>query len=112
MITLTEHEIQNLAVNALRKIGFICIVTSNRKRTANTKGTPDVFVYVKNGLWIALEFKQPKGIISKEQIYFNSVGSSYIVYCVDTAVKVCLEAKAKVVSMVYSPYKKKIEELK
>ncbi len=90
---MNEHGIQNLAVKALRKIGFICIVTSNRKRTANTKGTPDVFVYIGKFRWIALEFKQPKGKVSAEQTHLNEAGSSYIVYNVETAIKICMESK-------------------
>lgn len=69
------------------------MVTSNRKRTANTKGTPDVYVYVEHGYWIALEFKQPKGKLTTEQTALNSDGSIYIVDSVDKAIKICLEKK-------------------
>ena len=90
-----EHEIQNLAVKALRKIGFTCIITSNRRRTSNTKGTPDVYVYMEHGYWIGLEFKQPKGKLTVEQTALNSDGSVYIVDSVDKAVRICLNKKSK-----------------
>jgi hypothetical protein len=88
---MTEHEIQKLSVAALRKTSFTCIVTSNRKKTSNTKGCPDVFVYVRRGLWIALEFKQPKGKMSLEQATLNESGSSYIVDSIGGALQVCMK---------------------
>jgi hypothetical protein len=89
---MNEHELQKLAVAALRKIGFTCIVTSNRKHTANTKGCPDVFVYIIKGAWIALEFKQPKsGKASKEQLILSEQEFSYIIDSIDKAIEMCIK---------------------
>jgi hypothetical protein len=88
---MNEHEIQSLAVAALRKIGFTCCVTSNRKRTSNTKGTPDVFVHIGNAGWLAIEFKRPHGgRISSEQAKLNTLKNSYIVDNIDDAIEICL----------------------
>jgi hypothetical protein len=92
---MNEHEIQKLAVAALRKIGFTCMVTSNRKHTANTKGCPDVFVYIVKGAWIGLEFKQPKGKPSKEQLVLSERGFSYVVDSIDRAIDICINFKKK-----------------
>ena len=86
---LTEREIQTYAVKALRKIGFACCVTSNRRATANTKGTPDVFVHIKTGLWIGLEFKSPTGLVSKEQTDKNP----FIARSIEEAVYTAMRAK-------------------
>jgi hypothetical protein len=88
---MNEHDIQKFAVIALRKCGFICCVTSNRKKTSNTKGMPDVYVHISKGAWVALEFKQPKGKPSKEQLKLSEQGYSYIVDNIDTAIEMCIK---------------------
>jgi len=89
----TEREIQTTSVKTLRKMGATCLVTSNRKKTANTKGTPDVFVHMRNGMWLALEFKQPEGKTTTEQFALNQQGYSYIVDSVGAAIKVVLDLR-------------------
>ena len=92
---MTEHTIQNLAVACLRKIGFTVCVTSNRKRTSNTKGTPDTFVNIKGAVWISLEFKQANGKVSIEQLALQQNGMSYVVTSAEEAVQVCLSFRKK-----------------
>jgi hypothetical protein len=86
---MTEHEIQKASINLLHDNGFVCCVTSNRKRTANTKGTPDVFVFVGGKKWIAIEFKSPCGKLSEEQKKLNERGAVYIIRSVEEAIKAC-----------------------
>jgi len=88
-MNLNEHAIQRYAVAALRKLGYTVIVTSNRKRTSNTAGCPDIFVYIKGGVWISLEFKQPKsGKASKAQSKLIDSGMTHIVTSVEEAIGV------------------------
>jgi hypothetical protein len=86
---MTEHGIQKNAVKELRKLNFICCVTSNGKRTANTKGTPDVFVYIGHRVWTGLEFKQRVGKPTKEQKELEEIGANYICRSVEDAVMYC-----------------------
>ena len=88
---MTEREIQRKGVQALRKLGFEVVVTSNRMRTANTKGTPDVFVYSKKReQWTALEVKAPGGKVSKEQSRLEEQGAVTVCRSVDEMVDACL----------------------
>ena len=64
---MTERDIQRQAVKWLRKEGYDVIVTSNGRRTANTRGTPDLFVWVKDR-WYAFDTKMPGGKLSPEQL--------------------------------------------
>ena len=92
---MDEHEIQKYAVMALRKIGFTCCVTSNRKKTSNTRGTPDVFVNISNYHWTALEFKQPDGKVSKTQKQLVDNKLSYIVTSAEEAVLIAISLKRR-----------------
>ena len=89
---MTEREIQRKGVQALRKLGFEVVVTSNRMRTANTKGTPDVFVFKYKGGrgWLALEVKAPSGKVSKEQSRLEEHGAVTVCRSVDEMVEACL----------------------
>jgi hypothetical protein len=86
---MTEREIQTYAVKVLRKLGFTCCVTSNGRRTANTRGTPDVFVLIGKGYWIGLEFKSPTGLVSKEQYDINP----HVARSIEEAVSTTMRAK-------------------
>jgi hypothetical protein len=90
---MTEHTIQNLAVAMIRKIGFTVHVTSNRKKTANTKGIPDTSVHIRGTKWIKIEFKQPRGKISEEQEKLQKEGMIYIVDNVEDAIRICLKER-------------------
>jgi hypothetical protein len=90
---VNEHTIQNLAVAMLRKIGFTVHVTSNRKRTANTKGIPDTSIHIRGTKWIKMEFKQPKGKISPEQLQLQQEGKIYIVDNTEDAIQICLKER-------------------
>lgn len=90
MTNLSERETQTLTVATLRKIGFLVCVTSNRKRTSNTKGTPDLFVHIKDHLWLAMEIKGTGGKLSKEQAFLKDVGTSIVITDVEDAVQTCL----------------------
>jgi hypothetical protein len=86
-VEMNEHDIQRYAVAALRKLGYTVIVTSNRRRTSNTRGTPDTFVWAKKK-WKALEFKQPSGKLTKEQTLLCLSGQINIVTSVEEAIRV------------------------
>jgi hypothetical protein len=90
---MNEHNIQNLAVAMLRKIGFTVCVSSNRKRTSNTKGIPDTFIHIKGKKWVAIEFKQPRGKISLEQLRLERADMSYVVDNVEEAIQICLKER-------------------
>ena len=64
---MNERDIQREAVKWLRKEGYQVLVTSNGRKTANTRGTPDLFVWVKDR-WRAFDTKQPNGKITLEQV--------------------------------------------
>ena len=64
---LSERTIQTIAVQTLRKLGFSVCVTSNGRKTANTHGTPDLFVSIKNYRWLGIEIKRKGGNIRPEQ---------------------------------------------
>ncbi len=90
MNNLTEREIQTVSVKALRKLGYTVCVTSNGKKTANTAGTPDAFVFRKlptTGYWLALEFKSTRGKVSIEQEDLRKQGAIYICRSVDDALR-------------------------
>ena len=90
---MNEHTIQNLAVAMLRKIGFTVCVSSNRKRTSNTKGMPDTFIHIKSKEWIAIEFKQPRGKISLAQARLERADMSYVVDNVEEAIQICIKER-------------------
>lgn len=73
----TERDIQRETVAMLRKNNFTVIVTSQGRRSSNTPGTPDLFVWV-NDRWIAFETKKPGGKVSKEQEKLYSERKSHI----------------------------------
>jgi len=59
---MTERDIQDYAIKQWRgKEGFEVLVTSNRKKTANTRGLPDAFIWTKSKYWIGVDFKSPTG---------------------------------------------------
>ncbi len=91
MNDLTEREIQNASVKALRSLGYTVCVTSNGKKTANTMGTPDAFVWGSNHLasdeWLALEFKTRKGTLSPEQKRLSSLDAIHICRSVNDALR-------------------------
>jgi hypothetical protein len=83
LIEPTERQIQEPLVKLLRKFKYGVCVTSNRRHTSNTPGTPDVFVLVSNYWWIALEVKSRKGKVSKQQAALEHEGGSYVVRSVE-----------------------------
>lgn len=62
-----EREIQTRAVRLGRELGWTILVSSDRRATASTRGTPDVWVHVFGALWAGVEFKSPIGRVRKEQ---------------------------------------------
>lgn len=61
---MSERDIQRQAVKWLRKEGYDVLVTSNGRKTSNTRGTPDLFVWTDR--WLALDTKQPGGKFSSD----------------------------------------------
>jgi len=83
---MTEREIQRRIVDALRKAGCLVCVTSNRQPTANTPGTPDLFVW-RDGKWTALEVKSPNGKLTATQSALAESGAVHVVRSVDDALR-------------------------
>jgi hypothetical protein len=99
MIEPTERDIQKPLVKLLREFKYRVCVTSNRRRTSNTPGTPDVFVLVSKYWWIALETKSRKGKTSTKQAALEHEGASYVIRSVEegfTTVRRITEAMEKV----------------
>lgn len=92
---MTEHDIQREYVKRLKDGGFLCCVTSNGKKTANTRGTPDVFIYLQDGLWIALESKSEDGRLTPEQGALSSEGAIGIIRNVDQALAYIVKKEAE-----------------
>ena len=63
---MTERNIQREAVKWLRKNGYEVLVTSNGRKTANTRGMPDLFIWLADA-WRAFDTKKPGGKLSPEQ---------------------------------------------
>ena len=89
MKNMTEREIQRRIVDALRKAGCLVCVTSNRERTANTPGTPDLFVW-RDGKWTALEVKSPDGRLTAKQSALVESGAVHVVRSVEDALQVVM----------------------
>lgn len=85
-MNMTEREIQRRIVDALRKAGCLVCVTSNRQTTANTPGTPDLFVW-RNGRWTALEVKSPDGRLTEKQLALVESGAVAVVRSVEDALR-------------------------
>ena len=86
MRNVTEREIQRRIVGALRKAGCLVCVTSNRRHTANTPGTPDLFVW-HEGKWTALEVKSPDGRLTAKQSALVESGAVHVVRSVEDALR-------------------------
>ena len=93
---MNEREIQKKAVDHLRQAGFTVIVTSNRKKTANTKGAADIFVNIYRSVWIALDTKTPTGKLSEEQQKLVDEGKVYIFTEPYEALDICITARKAV----------------
>ena len=86
MKNMTEREIQRRIIDALRKAGCLVCVTSNRRHTANTPGTPDLFVW-RAGRWTALEVKSPDGRLTARQSALVESGAVTVVRSVEEALR-------------------------
>jgi len=86
---VTEREIQRRIIDALRKAGCLVCVTSNRRHTANTPGTPDLFVW-HAGKWTALEVKSPSGKLTAKQSALTESGAVHVVRSVEDALFIVL----------------------
>jgi len=86
MKNMTEREIQRRIIDALRKSGCLVCVTSNRRHTANTPGTPDLFVW-HGGRWTALEVKSPDGRLTAKQSALVESGAVHVVRSVEEALR-------------------------
>ena len=80
----------------LRDLGFVVSVTSNARRTSNSPGTADIFVYKGAGSWIAIDFKapspgRPKGEMTKKQKEMWRKGMVSIATTPDEALRIVLE---------------------
>ena len=96
---MTEREIQKPLVDLLRKFRYEVCVTSNRRKTSNTPGTPDLFVLVSKHWWIALEVKSRKGKLSDKQLALEHEGASYVIRSVEegfATVRLITESMEKV----------------
>jgi len=89
MMNMTEREIQRRIIDALRKAGCLVCVTSNRRHTANTPGTPDLFVW-RDGKWTALEVKSPDGRLTAKQSALVESGAVHVVRSVEDALQVVM----------------------
>jgi len=89
MKNMTEREIQRRIIDALRKAGCLVCVTSNRRHTANTPGTPDLFVW-HEGKWTALEVKSPDGRLTVKQSALVESGAVHVVRSVEDALQVVM----------------------
>jgi len=83
---MTEREIQRRIIDALRGAGCLVCVTSNRRHTANTPGTPDLFVWYA-GKWTALEVKSPDGRLTARQSALVESGAVTVVRSVEEALR-------------------------
>jgi len=86
MKNMTEREIQRRIIDALRKAGCLVCVTSNRRHTANTPGTPDLFVW-HEGRWTALEVKSSDGRLTTKQSALVESGAVHVVRSVEEALR-------------------------
>lgn len=76
---MTERELQTDCVADLRKKGFKVYVTSQRGKSANTRGLPDVLIYLGRGYWLGLEFKTLTGKTTPEQDELEKIGAIKVV---------------------------------
>ncbi|TAK57861.1 MAG: hypothetical protein EPO24_09340 [Bacteroidetes bacterium] len=80
----TEKDLQRESVGILRQCGFAVCITSNGKKTSNSKGTPDTFVFIPGRKrWFALEFKTEEGELSKEQQMLFDMGATVVIRSVE-----------------------------
>ena len=80
MIIETEREVQVYLVKRLRQLKFLVFQTSNRSKTANTAGTPDVFAWDKRfDSWVAFECKSSSGELTLEQELLRDCGATVII---------------------------------
>ena len=93
-----ESEIQRNTVDYLTQSGFKVLITSNRKRTNNTPGTPDIFCNVYADLWIGLETKKDGGDVSEEQERLYEDGKIYIYTEPHQALDICLRRRKELVA--------------
>ena len=64
---MTEHDIQRAAIAKLRDLDYTVWTNSDRRKAHATRGMPDVFVAIGQGLAVCMEFKSPTGKLSPEQ---------------------------------------------
>src|SRR3990167_3381668 len=83
---MTESDIRHQIYEAFKKLGITYISTSDNRKSRNTKGCPDIFVWV--GHWEGLDAKTPGGKLSAEQEEHVREHRMWIVRSVDEAVRV------------------------
>src|SRR3990167_9724015 len=93
MASNPERDIQRRGVELLRQAGFTVCETSNRRRTLNTSGTPDLFVSVGGKLWIGIEVKARGGKLSKAQARLAHMGHIYVCINEDGILDTALRAR-------------------
>ncbi len=94
---MNERELQRMAVDALRQIGYTVLVSNNRRKTSNSKGMPDCIVYDERRRWIALDFKNPNGSrLSKEQEVYQKLGMIFYPTSIGEALDIVSNKKATV----------------
>jgi hypothetical protein len=96
---MTERKIQNKTVDLLRQAGYTVMVTSNKKKTSNTKGMPDIYVCLYRNHWIALDTKTPTGGLSEEQKALSEEGKVYYYTDPHEAVAYCISARAQILGV-------------
>lgn len=81
---MTESEIRRLIYRAFDKMGVTYISTSDNRKSRNTRGCPDIFVWV--GHWEGIDVKTPEGKLSPEQEEHVREHRMWIVRSVEEAV--------------------------
>jgi len=82
---VTESKIRHQIYDAFKKLGITYISTSDRRKSRNTPGCPDIFVWV--GHWEGMDAKTPEGVLSPEQEEHVKEHRVWIVRSVEEAVR-------------------------
>ena len=83
-----EMKIQTKIMRTLEAMNIRYCSTSNPRRTLNTIGTPDLFVFNRfNRTWFAYEVKTESGVCSPSQLELLKLGAIVVVRSVDDVLK-------------------------
>lgn len=112
--SLSEHEIQQMAVEVVRLAGLTVLeTTAYRQKGASgvDLGIPDLLVSVPGSpaLWIGIEMKKPGGTLSNAQFGLSAAGQIVVCHSPLEVLRSIRDAFKK--SIPQSPYIARVEKL-